>query len=137
MPDLKPLEVGAMFWPWFEPARTLAELRKIGVSCGQLGMAGNHDMSAAAVEQWEQALAAEDFKLVTVFAAYDGEDYADIPTVVRTVGFIPRNTRSARLRAVTTADSIRAESGVTARNAWSARTRSCTELPAIMNGPRP
>ena len=97
MPDLKPLEVGAMFWPWFEPARTLAELKKIGVSCGQLGLAGNHDIGASAIAEWKRAIAAEDFKLVTVFAAYDGEDYADIPTVVRTVGFIPRDTRSLRL----------------------------------------
>ena len=31
-----------------------------------------------------------------MFAAYEGEDYADIPTVKRTVGFIPRDTRTAR-----------------------------------------
>jgi hypothetical protein len=34
---------------------------------------------------------------VTVFAAYKGEDYADIPTVQRTVGFIPPATREERL----------------------------------------
>ena len=28
--------------------------------------------------------------------AYNGEDYADIPTVQRTVGFIPRATREER-----------------------------------------
>jgi len=111
MPDLKPLEVGAMFWPWFEPGRTLAELKKIGVSCGQLGLAGNHDISPAAVAEWKRALAAEDFKLVTVFAAYDGEDYADIPTVVRTVGFIPRNTRSVRLERTLRLSDFAAELG--------------------------
>ena len=36
-----------------------------------------------------RALAAEELHLVTVFAAYAGESYADIPTVQRTVGFIP------------------------------------------------
>ena len=36
------------------------------------------------------------FPLVTVFAAYNGENYADIPTVQRTVGFIPRETRAER-----------------------------------------
>lgn len=94
MPHLKPLEVGAMFWPWFEPERTLAELKKIGVSSGQLGLAGHHALDAAA---WKKALAGEDFQLATVFAAYDGEDYADIPTVERTVGFVPRETRAKRL----------------------------------------
>jgi len=38
------------------------------------------------------------FTLVTVFAAYDGESYADIPTVQRTVGFVPLETRAARER---------------------------------------
>ena len=36
--------------------------------------------------------------MVTVFAAYNGEAYADIPTVQRTVGFIPRETRAERER---------------------------------------
>jgi len=31
-----------------------------------------------------------------VFAAYNGENYADIPTVERTVGFIPGETRAER-----------------------------------------
>jgi sugar phosphate isomerase/epimerase len=31
-----------------------------------------------------------------VFAGFDGESYADIPTVVRTVGLVPRETRRAR-----------------------------------------
>ena len=34
--------------------------------------------------------------MVTLFAAYQGEDYADIPTVQRTVGFIPPATRAER-----------------------------------------
>jgi len=33
---------------------------------------------------------------VTVFAAFSGEDYADAPTVQRTVGFIPPATRAER-----------------------------------------
>jgi sugar phosphate isomerase/epimerase len=33
-----------------------------------------------------------------VFAAYKGEDYADVPTVQRTVGFIPPKTREERER---------------------------------------
>ena len=32
-----------------------------------------------------------------MFAAYNGESYADIPTVQRTVGFIPRATREERV----------------------------------------
>jgi sugar phosphate isomerase/epimerase len=32
-----------------------------------------------------------------VFGGFDGESYADIPTVVRTVGLVPADTRQARL----------------------------------------
>jgi sugar phosphate isomerase/epimerase len=52
---------------------------------------------------WKAALAEEDFAITTVFAAYEGESYADIPTVQKTVGFIPpatRATREARTRQV-------------------------------------
>lgn len=35
--------------------------------------------------------------LTAVFGGFDGESYADIPTVARTVGLVPRETRAARL----------------------------------------
>ncbi|HZZ71051.1 MAG TPA: sugar phosphate isomerase/epimerase family protein [Pirellulales bacterium] len=36
--------------------------------------------------------------LTAVFGGFAGESYADIPTVVRTVGLVPRATRAARLQ---------------------------------------
>ena len=36
-------------------------------------------------------------KCTTVFGGFDGESYADIPTVVRTVGLVPESTRQGRL----------------------------------------
>jgi sugar phosphate isomerase/epimerase len=35
--------------------------------------------------------------LTCVFGGFEGESYADIPTVVRTVGLVPKETRAARL----------------------------------------
>ncbi len=35
-------------------------------------------------------------RLTAVFGGFDGESYADIPTVVRTVGLVPTETRAAR-----------------------------------------
>ena len=95
MPDLKALEIGVMFWAGRDPLETIREVKGLGVRCGQLGIPGDLDLEGAA-EAWKQALAAEDFTLVTVFAAYKGEDYADIPTVQKTVGFIPPATRKER-----------------------------------------
>lgn len=36
--------------------------------------------------------------LTCVFGGFEGESYADIPTVVRTVGLVPRETRAQRLQ---------------------------------------
>ncbi len=59
-----------------------------------------------------RALEEERFTVVTVFAAYSGESYADIPTVQQTVGFVPPATRTEReLRTLAVSD-FAAELGV-------------------------
>ena len=51
--------------------------------------------------------------MVTVVAAYLGEDYADIPTVQRTVGFIPPEFREERERRTYAVSDFAAALGVT------------------------
>lgn len=89
---LSPWEIGVMFWAAADkaPAETIAEVKRLGVRCGQLGIPGDFDLANPAA--WRD----ESFTVYTVFAAYNGESYADIPTVQRTVGFIPRATRAER-----------------------------------------
>lgn len=94
MQDLMPMEPGVMFWA--ERDR-LTEIKSLGVRCGQLGIPGSMELTDAATQDWKAALTDQGFTLVTVFAAYNGESYADIPTVQRTVGFIPRETRDERV----------------------------------------
>ncbi len=96
MPMMRDLEIGVMFWAGRDPMETVREVKTLGVRCGQLGVAGQVPMNDAAETSWKAALDAENFTLVTVFAAYNGESYADIPTVQRTVGFIPPATRAER-----------------------------------------
>jgi sugar phosphate isomerase/epimerase len=93
MRSLKDREVGVMFWAGRD---TLDEIRSLGVRCGQLGIPGDLKLSMDVAAEWRSALEEADFPIVTVFAAYDGENYADVPTVQRTVGFIPRETRTVR-----------------------------------------
>jgi L-ribulose-5-phosphate 3-epimerase len=95
MPVLKDLEIGAMFWAGRDPLETLREVKSLGVSAGQLGVPGDMPLEGAA-EAWSAALKQEDFTIVTVFCAYTGESYADIPTVEQSVGFVPKNTRAER-----------------------------------------
>lgn len=98
MSNLNPLEAGAMFWAGRDPLETIREQKSLGVRSGQLGVPGHIPMDLAAAASWRAALEAEQFTLVTVFAAYNGEDYADAPTVQRTVGWIPPATRAERLK---------------------------------------
>lgn len=93
MHEIEPLEPGVMFWAERD---TVAEMRSLGVQCGQLGLPGGMHLGMVEAQAWKAELAHQDFRLVTVFAAYTGESYADIPTVQKTVGFIPANTRTKR-----------------------------------------
>jgi len=95
MQVLRDREIGVMFWAGREPGETVRELKALGARCGQIGVAGDAPLAGTAAK-WKAALAAEDFPVVTAFCAYNGESYADIPTVQRTVGFIPRETRAER-----------------------------------------
>lgn len=92
--SLEPFEIGVMFWAGGDPASTLAELTGLGIRCGQLGIPGDLDLSCAGA--WRDALKRANFAVYTVFAAFAGESYADIPAVQQTVGFIPRSTRAER-----------------------------------------
>ena len=83
-----------MFWVERD---TIAGIAAMGVRCGQLGIGGDTHITPEWVEKIKADLAAHDFHIVTVLAAYSGEDYADVPTVQRTVGFVPHSTRAARL----------------------------------------
>src|SRR5215472_3842032 len=87
------LETGVVFWAGRDD---LATILSMGVLTGQLAVGGDAPIDEPAAAHWKSALANAGFRLVTVVAAYDGEDYADIPTVQRTVGFIPPATRAAR-----------------------------------------
>ncbi len=83
-----------MFWAGQDPSEPIAKLTALGIHSGQLGIPG--DLSLECAPLWRAALANADFHVYTVFAAYNGESYADIPAVQSTVGFIPRSTREER-----------------------------------------
>jgi sugar phosphate isomerase/epimerase len=93
MSDTQEFEPGVMLWAERDNISLIADL---GVRHAQLGIPGGMDLTETAAGEWKRALAEAGATVVTVFAAYEGEDYADIPTVQRTVGFIPPATRAER-----------------------------------------
>jgi sugar phosphate isomerase/epimerase len=97
MLGLEDLEIGLMFWAGPDARQTLRSVKEFGVRSGQLGFPGDLPLDGAA-EKWDEALTAEQFTPVTAVCSYVGEDYADIPTVQRTVGLVPRNTRAERIK---------------------------------------
>ena len=51
-----------------------------------------------AAEQFLKKLDNYGIELTCVFGGFEGESYADIPTVEKTIGLVPPATRSARLQ---------------------------------------
>jgi sugar phosphate isomerase/epimerase len=96
MPALDPLEIGLMFWAKENARETLQDVKSYGVRAGQLGFPGDLDLAGKA-EQWSDALKNEQVAVTTAVCSYVGEDYADIPTVQRTVGLVPADTRQKRV----------------------------------------
>lgn len=98
-----------MFWAGRD---SLSTIESLGARCGQLGIGGDYAMNAASEQEWKQALEARQFAVSTLVAAYSGEDYADIPTVQRTVGFIPPSTRAERVQRTLELSDFAAKLGV-------------------------
>ncbi|HTZ76028.1 MAG TPA: sugar phosphate isomerase/epimerase family protein [Candidatus Aquilonibacter sp.] len=94
MQTLNARETGVLFWATADPSEILPTVTSFGVRCAQIGLRGDLDLSVAPA--WNRALGDANLAITTVCAAYNGEDYADVPTVQQTVGFIPRATRAAR-----------------------------------------
>lgn len=96
MLGLKDLEIGLVFWAQENARETLRQVKEFGVRCGQLGFPGGLSLEGAA-ERWDAALTESQFIATTVVCSYSGEDYADVPTVVQTVGLVPQATRKERI----------------------------------------
>jgi L-ribulose-5-phosphate 3-epimerase len=90
------LEIGLMFWAREEPAETLQEIKEFGIRCGQLGIPGDYSIGGN-TGKWVESLRMEHFGLASVICSYIGEEYTDVPTVLRTVGFVPPATRAQRV----------------------------------------
>jgi len=114
MQVLNDFEIGVMFWAGRDPGETLREVKALGVRSGQLAIPGDLSLDAATTAAWKRALADEEFTLVTIFVTYSGENYADIPTVARTVGLVPPETRAARERRTHAVSDLAAALGVPA-----------------------
>ncbi|MGC3968414.1 MAG: sugar phosphate isomerase/epimerase family protein [Pirellulales bacterium] len=72
--------------------------RELGVPTVQLHAPHAGSRTPEKAEAFLAKLKEYGLTLTVVFGGFDGESYADIPTVVRTVGLVPPETRAARLQ---------------------------------------
>ncbi|MGI9473808.1 MAG: sugar phosphate isomerase/epimerase family protein [Rubripirellula sp.] len=63
----------------------------------QLHAPNPENRNQQAAETFKAQLGEMGVRCTAVFGGFEGESYADIPTVVRTVGLVPKETRQSRL----------------------------------------
>jgi len=71
---------------------------ELGVPTIQLHAPHQATRTQANADAFLKRLAGYGIKLTCVFGGFEGESYADIPTVARTVGLVPPATREARTK---------------------------------------
>lgn len=76
----------------------LEVVQELGIPTIQLHAPHRSTRTPAAAEKFVERLEQMDVELTAVFGGFEGESYADIPTVSRTVGLVPPETRAERLR---------------------------------------
>lgn len=70
--------------------------RELGVTTVHLHTPQRTSRTPDRIREFQSRLADLGIEVTCVFAGFEGESYADIPTVQRTVGLVPRDTREER-----------------------------------------
>ena len=72
-------------------------IRDLQVPTIQLHAPQRDSRTPGKASELRSQLESMDVRLTAVFGGFEGESYADIPTVVKTIGLVPEETRAARL----------------------------------------
>lgn len=72
-------------------------IKELGLPTIQLHAPHASKRDQATAEKLKQQLDEMNVRCTAVFGGFDGESYADIPTVVKTIGLVPAETRASRL----------------------------------------
>lgn len=75
--------------------------QELGVPTVQIHTPHPKTRNAKTAEEFSKKCKAAGITVTVVFGGFEGESYADIPTTVRTIGLVPRETRAARLAEMT------------------------------------
>jgi sugar phosphate isomerase/epimerase len=95
---MEKMAIGIMLGVGDDPMESIQKVLDVGVDNAQMGRPPDEYLSGAKFEELKEAIEKSGITITTVFCGYDGESYADIPTVQRTVGLVNRDTRAERLK---------------------------------------
>lgn len=94
---MEKMPLGVMLGVGENPVERIKQIQAMGFPTVQMGVPPDDFMSGSKKEELKQALAETGIKVTTVFCGFEGESYADIPTIRRTIGLIPTGTRAQRI----------------------------------------
>ncbi len=109
--SLSPLAVGVMTGLADGPLAGLQTVRDADIGTVHLQYPARFD-NADGIEAIRDAVRQTGVAITTVFCGFEGESYADIPTVINTVGLVPEEPREARVEKIEQISKFARELGV-------------------------
>jgi sugar phosphate isomerase/epimerase len=94
---MQPLALGLII-PAADPIAGLERVQSLGFPTCQLSCVGGRFLTSKTDDALREAMQRTGVEVTTLFLGFDGESYADIPTIQRTVGLIPDDVREERIR---------------------------------------
>ena len=79
------------------PQAQLEKAKAVGVDNVQLGCPPDEFLAGEGFMELKESIESSGIRVTTVFCGFEGESYADIPTVRSTVGYVPEETRAERV----------------------------------------
>jgi len=95
---LEKMAIGVMLGVGEAPEESLQKVLDVGVTSAQMGRPADAWLVPEKAKELKKMIRKSGITITAVFCGFDGESYADIPTVRRTVGFVPKKTRKERLK---------------------------------------
>jgi len=95
-----------------QPVAGLERVRSLGMDNCQMTYPSARWRTEEGIAQIKEAIARTGVTITTMFCGYEGESYADIPTIRRTIGLVPPETRRARLQVTYEISDFAAKLGV-------------------------
>ena len=99
--SISPLAVGVLTGFHDGPLASLQAIRDAEMFNVQLQYPAKFD-NVEGIEEIRDAVRQTGVAITTVFCGFEGESYADIPTVINTVGLVPEEPRAARVEKIET-----------------------------------